>query len=96
MEEEAGVAPMLETIRLKSCGEMTSRIKASTRATSPSVTVMREPEGALRLMVNMPASVRGKNERPRRGNRARLEMNNNENAARVNQGCFNAPETRRS
>src|ERR1039458_5623254 len=65
MAEKSGVVPMLETIIPRSCGETTWRMRSSTLATSFSVTLRRVPEGALRLMTNWPASVRGKKERRR-------------------------------
>ena len=42
-------------------------IRSSTLATYCSVTSMRVPVGALRLMVNCPASVRGKKGQPQQG-----------------------------
>ena len=42
----------------------TSRISSSTRCTSCDVTSSRVPDGALRLITNWPASVRGKNATP--------------------------------
>ena len=64
MAEKPGVVPMFETIICRSCGETVLRINLLHLATFSLVSSMRVPEGAFMLMVNMPASVRGKNARP--------------------------------
>ena len=50
MAEKSGVAPMLETIMPRSSGDTTSRISASTLATSLSVTA--EPRAGRRLQID--------------------------------------------
>ena len=65
--EKSGTIPMFETTMWKSDGATVRLIKSSTLATYCSVTSMRVPVGTLRLMVNCPASVRGKNASPIRG-----------------------------
>src|SRR5258708_28193601 len=96
MDENPGVTPILDTILSRSLSGMIWRINASTLATSLSVTEIREPEGALILMTNMPASVRGKKDKPRRGNRAKLAANEAPQSAIVSHGRLNAPPAKRS
>src|ERR1019366_3572072 len=74
-DERSLTTPMLETVIRKSWGETVRLIRASTLATYSLVSSMRDPVGAFRLMVNCPASERGKNERPSKGNRPRLSTN---------------------
>ena len=56
----------------KSPGAIVFLIRASTLATYSFVSSIREPVGAFRLMVNWPASERGKNESPRNGTSPKL------------------------
>ena len=58
---------MFETTILRSFGANDLRIRSSTLATYCSVTSMRVPVGAFTLMVNWPASVRGKKATPSNG-----------------------------
>ena len=59
-DEKPGSRPMVETIMRKSPDWTILRIRSSTLATYCSVTSIRVPVGAFTLMVNWPASVRGK------------------------------------
>ena len=70
-DEKSVTTPILETIIWKSCGSTIVRIRSSTLATYCSVSSMREPVGAFRLIVNWPASVRGKKATPEQRDRAR-------------------------
>src|SRR5215469_10765998 len=87
---------MLETIIPSSSGGTTRRIRFSTRATSSSVTEILVPLGALRLITNWPASVRGKNDRPRRGKMARVARNEAAPRNNVNFGHRSAAAAPRS
>src|ERR1051326_1339599 len=97
MAEKSGVIPMFDTITPSSSGETILRMRSSTFATSASVTEIRRPEGALRLITNMPAWVRGKKDKPTWGkNRAKLTTNVPIHAATVSRGQRSAPPTNQS
>ena len=66
-DEKSGTTPMFATILFRSFGSTACRIRPSTLATYCSVTSMRVPVGTFMLMVNWPASVRGKNAKPSKG-----------------------------
>ena len=69
------------------------RVNAVTFATSFSVIASRVPEGALRLMTNWPASVRGKNDTPSSGHIARLRTNTTPKPASTRPGMRKVPDT---
>src|ERR1051326_6368582 len=87
---------MLDTIMPRSSGGTTARITPSTLATSFSVTARRVPVGALRLITNWPASVRGKKESPSSGNNARQSTRIEPVPASVTAGCRKTTPTSRS
>ena len=87
------MTPMFERITSRSFGDTIRRINASTFATSDSVTEMRLPVGALTLMTNMPASVRGKKDKPISGYRARLATKDAPQATTVSHGRRSARAT---
>ena len=69
MDEYPGTTPMLETTSFRSCAGIVWWIACSTRPMSWLVTSTRVPDGALRLITNCRASVRGKNASPSTGHR---------------------------
>src|SRR6516164_8563570 len=81
---------MFDTTILKSLGSTVWRMMSSILATYSLVTSMRVPVGALRLIVNCPASVCGKNANPSRGYRPRLAANNSSRVPTVTAGQRNA------
>src|SRR5665213_2850764 len=74
-DDRSFTTPILETVMRKSCGETVRLMRFSTRDTYSFVSSIREPVGAFRLMVNCPASERGKKESPNNGKRPRLATN---------------------
>src|SRR5580700_10571516 len=88
--------PMFDTIILKSRGSTICRTRSSTLATYALVDSMRLPVGTFKLIVNCPASVRGKKATPASGYRPRLRRNRTASAATVSPGRPSARRTRRS
>src|ERR1017187_9803898 len=85
-DDRSLTTPRLDTIVRKSAGATVFLIRSSTLATYSFVSSILEPVGAFRLMVNCPASERGKNESPRKGKSPRLSTNKAISARTVRSG----------